>query len=57
MEFLKNFFGDDSTIIGLCGFNSKKPAYNEKSYVRTRFIKTLKLEKSFSTNFAKNVLL
>lgn len=57
MKFLKNFFDDESTIIGLCGFNSKKPVYFEKSYVRTRFLKTLKSEKNFSTNITKNVFL
>lgn len=57
MKFLKNFFSDDSTIIGLCGFNTKKPLYNEKSYIRTRFLKTLKSEKNFSTNITRNVFL
>lgn len=60
MEFLKNFFDDDSHIIGLCGFESLKPKYNEAE-IRSYFFKVLKPEKqpifNYETKFTSNVFL
>lgn len=57
MKFLKNFFNDDSKIIGLCGFDNMKPNYPKKILNRDIFSRVLQTEMVFETDFDKNILL
>lgn len=65
MDFLKNFFDDESKIIGLCGFKTLKPKYSEstvsseKLYTYFENAQTINalFSTPFETNFAKNALL
>lgn len=57
MEFLKRFFNDENTIIGLCGFENMKPDYNKNSGEINFFTNSFQTEKVFETNFGGNVLL
>lgn len=57
MEFLKKFFNDDSTIIGLSGFKMLKPKYNESPIKNDFFFNPFQSETIFETKFEKNVLL
>ncbi len=57
MSFLKNFFGDDSTIVGLCGFEREKPDYSKNLARNDFFFNNLQTENVFETNFTNNVLL
>lgn len=56
MKFLKNFFNDESTIIGLCGFESMKPKYVE-SIKNDFYFNPFQQNPVFETNFSKNTLL
>lgn len=57
MEFLKNFFNDENTIIGLCRFEMMKSDYNKNSGEINFFTNSFQTEKVFETNFRGNVLL
>jgi len=61
MNFLKNFFDDESKIIGLCGFQSIKKQRNETPTESTFFFNPFQGGKvyvsNFETNFSNNVLL
>lgn len=57
MNFLKNLFDDESTIIGLCGFNLEKSNYNQNLIKKDLFFNSFQIEKVFETDFTKNVLL
>lgn len=56
MNFLKNFFNDENTIIGLCGFEGLKPNYVEA--IKNDFcFNPFQQKTNFETNFSKNTLL
>ncbi len=55
LKILKNFFNDDSTKVGLCGFNLQKPA--QRKLTTESIFSIARFEKSFKTDFEKNVLL
>jgi len=57
MKFLKNFFDDEVTIIGLCGFDEIKPKYSQKSTASESFFNNFSTERKFATNFKENFLL
>lgn len=61
MKFLKQFFNDDSVIVGLCGFKGIKPAYNESPVFNENFFRSIEFKKSdisiFETDFEKNIFL
>lgn len=57
MEFLKNFFNDDSKIIGLCGFDLEKPYYSKNTFTPPVFKTDYKNENIFETKFNENVFL
>lgn len=61
MNFLKNFFDDESKIIGLCGFKTIKQKHKETLPESTFFFNPFQGEKvyvsNFETNFSKNILL
>ncbi|HNW26385.1 MAG TPA: hypothetical protein PKI94_06310 [Candidatus Gastranaerophilaceae bacterium] len=55
LKILKNFFNDDSTKVGLCGFNLQKPA--RQKLATESIFNSAQLPKTFKTDFEKNVLL
>lgn len=57
MEFLKKFFNDDSTTVGLCKFESIKPKHTNKNTETVCFFNPFITEKIYETNFNKNILL
>lgn len=61
MNFLKNFFDDESKIIGLCGFEMMKPKYSQNPIENDFFFNPFKGERLFTpnyeTNFINNALL
>jgi hypothetical protein len=57
MEFLKKFFNDDSTIVGLCKFNMPKTTYKNVSIPDDIFFNPFQSPKAYETNFDKNILL
>lgn len=57
MNFLKKFFKEDDTIIGLCGFDNMKPNYCKKPIMSDNFFNAFELEKVFETCYDKNILL
>ncbi len=57
MQFLKNFFDDDSTIIGLCGFGMVRQKYTETPIKNDFFFNPFVTENNFETNFSKNIML
>lgn len=57
MKFLKNFFNDESTIIGLCGFNLEKTYCTKKIFIDENFSNPFQQQRIFETNFSKNTLL
>lgn len=64
MEFIKSFFNDDSSIVGLCGFEEMKPKLNKKDVTKgvcdvifNPFIPQKPNQFNFETNFERNVLL
>lgn len=57
MGFFKKIFKDDSTIIGLCGFDKEKISYNKNLAKTDFFFNNYQTENVFETNFEKNVLL
>jgi hypothetical protein len=57
MRFLKNFFDDETTIVGLCGFDEIKPKYPQRTVVSESFFNHFSTERKFETNFYGNVLL
>lgn len=57
MQFLKNLFGEDTMIIGLCGFRGMKRSYN-KNPIKNEFnFNPLEYKNLFQTNFGANKLL
>lgn len=57
MNFLKNFFNDDSTIIGLCSFDKNRGEYCNKTIINEVLFNNVSFEKTFETNFSRNALL
>lgn len=57
MEFLKNFFNDDSKIIGLCGFDLEKPYYSKNTFTPPVFKTGNISENFFETKLTNNILL
>lgn len=57
MQFLKNLFNDDDTIIGLCGFDLEKRKYNKKILSSSTFSPKTNLRNIFETKIEKNILL
>ncbi len=60
MEFLKNFFNDDSVIIGLSNFNLNKAErknYIEKQKILNPFKTTKTIAFRYETNLSNNLLL
>jgi hypothetical protein len=61
MKFLKNFFNDESTIVGLCGFKTMRPNYSKNPIEKDFFFNPFQIEKpcafNYETNFRNNVLL
>lgn len=57
MEFLRNFFNDEGTVIGLCGFKNIKPDYNKNLIENCFFTNSFQTRKTFETNFKNNSLL
>ena len=57
MEFLKKFFNDDATVVGLCKFNMPKTQYRNVSIPQDVFLNPFQAEKIYETNFDKNILL
>lgn len=57
MEFLKKFFNDEGTIIGLSGFNLEKPYYSKNAFTPPTFNNPFQSEKVFETKYNENVLL
>lgn len=57
MNFLKNFFNDESGIVGLCGFETLKPKYNQNTVSNEFFFNAIQQKDIFKTDFSKNILL
>jgi len=57
MQFLKKFFDDNSTIIGLCSFEQFKPKYYQDIAENNFFFNPYQFESPFETKFEANVLL
>lgn len=57
MQFLKKFFDDDSTKIGLCGFGIMRPKHTEAQDQNDFFFNPFETKSNFETNFSKNVML
>lgn len=57
MNFLKNFFNDESMIIGLCGFKSMRPNYCSEAVLRNRLFAVCDSSKTFQTDASKNLFL
>jgi len=57
MSFLKSFFNDESTKIGLCGFKMTKQKYSKNSTEPNFYFNPFQQEKAFETNFRANALL
>lgn len=57
MDFLKNFFNDDSKIVGLCAFETLKPNYAQKPATKTTYYNPFFAQKAYETNFSKNAFL
>lgn len=56
MNFLKNFFNDDSTIIGLCSFGITRPK-STSPIENEIFFNPFQGGKHYETNFKNNVFL
>lgn len=57
MQFLKNLFNDDDTIIGLCGFDLEKRKYNKNLLSSSTFSPKTNLRNIFETKIERNILL
>lgn len=62
MEFLKRFFDDDSTIVGLCRFDrTQKILKNKNIEEKDMFFNPFQNQKTYAfnyeTNLSKNILL
>ena len=57
MKFLKNLFGDDTTVVGLCGFKDMKRTYNQTPIKNNFDFNPLEYKQIFETNFGVNKLL
>lgn len=61
MKFLKNFFNDESTIVGLCRFDSIKQKYNKNvttsGLENDFFFNPFQTQQVFETNISRNALL
>lgn len=57
MEFLKKFFSDDDSVIGLCGFKQIKPKYYQTPVMEEVFFNPFESKRVYETNFSKNVFL
>lgn len=57
MEFLKKFFNNEGTIIGLCGFDLEKPYYSKNTFTPPVFKACYLNENIFETKVDGNILL
>ncbi|MEI8129029.1 MAG: hypothetical protein WCG95_05370 [bacterium] len=57
MDFFKNFFNDEATIIGLCGFKTIKSKYINNPIENDFFFNPFESNRVFETNFKQNVFL
>lgn len=57
MNFLKSFFCEDTTIIGLCGFKGMKRSYNKNPIKNNFYFNPFENKQVFETNFGLNKLL
>lgn len=57
MQFLKKFFDDNSTIIGLCSFEQMKPKYYQRAAEENFFFNPYQFENRWETKFENNTLL
>ena len=57
MNFLKNFFDDESKIVGLCGFEKRGLGFCQKDIINNVLFTNVSFEKHFETNFTKNMFL
>lgn len=61
MQFLKHFFDDDSTIVGLCSLSTKNPEYNSNRMTDDVVHHAFAINKThyyvYETNVSNNVLL
>lgn len=57
MKFLKNFFNDESKIVGLCAFKTMRPKYAQTALKADIFFNPFESNKPFETNFKQNILL
>ncbi len=53
-KFLKTFFNDEKTIVGLCSFELEKPYRTD---MKENFFNNFQIKKDFSSKFDKNILL
>jgi len=52
-KFLRSFFNDEKTIIGLCAFELEKPSKSGK----TKDFNNFQIKQAFITNIKHNILL
>lgn len=57
MKFLKKFFDDDSTIVGLCRFELAQRKKRIKSEDKDMFFNPFIKDRNFQTNYTNNALL
>jgi hypothetical protein len=57
MKFLKKFFDDNSTIVGLCFFEQTKTKHYPNAAEGKFFFNPYQFENSWETKFETNVLL
>lgn len=57
MEFLKKFFNDDNTVIGLCKFERIRPKYYQTPATEAVFFNSFESKCIYKTNVEKNILL
>lgn len=61
MNFLKNFFEDETKIIGLCAFKTMRPKCKLQTLPQILYpdynFNPIETIKNFETNFEKNILL
>jgi hypothetical protein len=57
MEFLKKFFNDDSTVVGLCKFDRVKSKYIQTPAETDFFFNPFEQQKNYKTNIENNLLL
>lgn len=57
MEFLKNFFNDESTVIGLCKFEKTKHRYCQTPVLEEIFFQPFLVKSVYKTDTKKNIFL